>query len=1127
MLAPYVVTNNFSGTVAGSLGLAVQQANQTAGADTITFNLSAAQLTAGITLNATLQITDAVTIVGPAGTKVPIKMGVTTQNAFVIDATLGGTASFKLENLAISGFAGDAILVTRLPNGGNLELTSLEVKSNGDDGIQIATGSNNNYNITVSQCTIEGNATRGIHIFGGGSAQSNLSIDFNTVRTHTNSGVAYMGYSGPIKMYGNNIGINDNAQVGSNTVGVLISNSNYAPTGTVTNVGEFKLNTISGNEGPNETGAGLRVASSQQPYLSIDDNNFGTTVLEAVTASSGNDRGLDIQGATTVLGLIQNNDIAGNDTQGILIDTSDLGSIVDNDIFSNVGDGILLQNGANDWTLQSNRIGGTSAAQASRGNGRSGLRIVNSARAVVGFVPGAPTQPQDVSVFGYNGADGITVTGASAVENAFIGNLQFIGNADLPIDLGDNGRTPNNSPTNAPNRNLNYLTVPVRTIKQANGNWQVPFEIQYQEAGTYYAFIYRVRKDTNGVPFYDQIVQIPFNVSAAQAAGNVLFESVVEIPSGFLVSGDQISVGTVDFQSPNLGNSSELSPVSVPIAQLVGDYNRNGVVNAADYTVWRDARGQTVAPFAGADGNGDGLVNDADYALWKSNYGAGTSLSGLMLQEALSGAIGDYNRDGAVDHNDYILWAATYASTTDLRADGNSDGVVDAADYTLWRDQVGSTLQTIRLLAANQATGIIYVVTTFQDDYDGNYEFGDLSFREAVQLANAAGGPATIILNTGKYDLTRVGSESGASVAFNDLDITGNVQVIGNGAGFTIIDISTLTGSDDRAFDILAGGAALTIRSVTVANGAGTHGQLARVADGSDLTVLDSAIVNHTTDIGGVAIVATNADVVIRRSVFTNNDNTLTYGGAAVKVIQTGSGAASITVGESIFAFNVQPGYYAGYDTKKGVEVAGTVTKTNDGKNLYDNASGGFFDTTTGIGDFLGTPDYVVTSLADNFNHTDDHYSLSIREAVDLANLSAGIDEIWLPAWAYTLTRDRLSYGGGSATDIDVSFGDIDVKDQLVVRGVLGLTSVQWTEGVVDSVFDLLGDFNQDGQSVQDTDSADYTVWADENGAGTGTVADWEVYEADGDDDGDVDAADHAIWSTYYGNSLDLFGVSA
>ncbi|QDV77508.1 hypothetical protein [Botrimarina mediterranea] len=67
------------------------------------------------------------------------------------------------------------------------------------------------------------------------------------------------------------------------------------------------------------------------------------------------------------------------------------------------------------------------------------------------------------------------------------------------------------------------------------------------------------------------------------------------------------------------GNDIALTVASVA---LIGDYNGDGLVDAADYTVWRDAVGSNVAAYAGADGNGDGVVDDEDQAVWANHYGA-------------------------------------------------------------------------------------------------------------------------------------------------------------------------------------------------------------------------------------------------------------------------------------------------------------------------------------------------------------------------------------------------------------------------------------------------------------------------------------------------------------------------
>lgn len=52
-----------------------------------------------------------------------------------------------------------------------------------------------------------------------------------------------------------------------------------------------------------------------------------------------------------------------------------------------------------------------------------------------------------------------------------------------------------------------------------------------------------------------------------------------------------------------------------------GDFNGDGAVDAADYTVWRDSLGQSVSPMTGADSNGDGLITQLDHTLWLENFG--------------------------------------------------------------------------------------------------------------------------------------------------------------------------------------------------------------------------------------------------------------------------------------------------------------------------------------------------------------------------------------------------------------------------------------------------------------------------------------------------------------------------
>lgn len=76
---------------------------------------------------------------------------------------------------------------------------------------------------------------------------------------------------------------------------------------------------------------------------------------------------------------------------------------------------------------------------------------------------------------------------------------------------------------------------------------------------------------------------------------------------------------TIGFEVSYTGTSLFVEVVGVDA--LPGDYNGDGSVNLADYTVWRDNLGQTGLALPG-DGDGNQIVDAGDYDLWKSNFGA-------------------------------------------------------------------------------------------------------------------------------------------------------------------------------------------------------------------------------------------------------------------------------------------------------------------------------------------------------------------------------------------------------------------------------------------------------------------------------------------------------------------------
>jgi T5SS/PEP-CTERM-associated repeat protein len=59
--------------------------------------------------------------------------------------------------------------------------------------------------------------------------------------------------------------------------------------------------------------------------------------------------------------------------------------------------------------------------------------------------------------------------------------------------------------------------------------------------------------------------------------------------------------------------------LAVIVPGLVGDYNQNGTVDAADYVLWRNTLG-TMSDLR-ADGNGNGQIDPGDYDVWRANFG--------------------------------------------------------------------------------------------------------------------------------------------------------------------------------------------------------------------------------------------------------------------------------------------------------------------------------------------------------------------------------------------------------------------------------------------------------------------------------------------------------------------------
>lgn len=88
------------------------------------------------------------------------------------------------------------------------------------------------------------------------------------------------------------------------------------------------------------------------------------------------------------------------------------------------------------------------------------------------------------------------------------------------------------------------------------------------------------------------------------------------------------------------------SEVDVPIVTgdrgAAGDFNDDGHVDAADYTVWRDNLGSDhiLAGHGDENGNSRNVVDDDDYTLWKTNFGYGGTGAATATAAPEPGSLG-------------------------------------------------------------------------------------------------------------------------------------------------------------------------------------------------------------------------------------------------------------------------------------------------------------------------------------------------------------------------------------------------------------------------------------------------------------------------------------------------------
>ncbi|MEM8751787.1 MAG: calcium-binding protein, partial [Pseudomonadota bacterium] len=203
-----------------------------------------------------------------------------------------------------------------------------------------------------------------------------------------------------------------------------------------------------------------------------------------------------------------------------------------------------------------------------------------------------------------------------------------------------------------------------------------------------------------------------------------------------------------------------------------------------------------------------------------------------------------------------------------------------------------------------------FVVTTLDDESEDN---GTLSLREAMALANDAGGADSITFAEGLEGTIRL--DQGPLFSFDVLAIDGDgrITISGDVAGDDVVDESGITdvaASQEAAGDLLSdnvalfrSGNSLTLEGLVLTGGVSDFG--GAVATSGTLTILDSAVSgNYATGDGGG--VNSSGDVRVENSVVSGNvsgaDGGGIFAGDEVTVVDSEISGNVATAGGGVFA---------------------------------------------------------------------------------------------------------------------------------------------------------------------------------------------------------------------------------
>ena len=396
-----------------------------------------------------------------------------------------------------------------------------------------------------------------------------------------------------------------------------------------------------------------------------------------------------------------------------------------------------------------------------------------------------------------------------------------------------------------------------------------------------------------------QVVDSTLEGNIARQSGGGIYQGGFSTP-GFLIKGSTISNNSANTGGGLYASFSAtlyLSTVTENIANTQGGgvFVNSGVLRLDNSIVANNdslktagdifnAKTTTVSAKNSLVGNNNGgVLTEAPIGSPDANGNLiGGSINGVI--DPLFRPLADYGGP-TVTHALAPGSPAIDAGNPSLQAGVNDVPLFDQRNAPFGR-VVGGRIDIGAFEYQGVLPGTSLVVDIIEDESDANYAPGDLSLREAIQLANlapdtntihfspalTAGGPATLVLSLGPVRIVGDAAIDGPGSNLLTIDASGNdpTPSINDGAGTSVIEISD--GRDELLTTSISG---LTLTGGDAQYGGG-------IVSTENLTITGSRISgNFASELGG-GVVGVYGDLEIRNCIISNNGTNENGGGVAV-----------------------------------------------------------------------------------------------------------------------------------------------------------------------------------------------------------------------------------------------------